>query len=103
MFKKIYSRTLTVGGCKTTFGEDWPGEGTIVSAGFQNMGNATALYMSQFFITPKNTLYFQIVNNSMTSTDFKLTYVVYLPGNSDDIIENNNERSFELTEMPIEN
>jgi len=49
---------------------------TILSVGFQNLGNAQSFYASQIFPISANQAYIQVVNNGLTNTDFRAVFVI---------------------------
>jgi len=53
-----------------------PGEGTVVSVGFQNIGMATDIYATQIFVVDADTVYVQVANVALTSTDWCIWCVV---------------------------
>lgn|SRR5580765_373943 len=56
----------------------------IVSAGFQNAGNASDLYASQIFVSGNGAqAYFQLVNTSLTSTDVWYWVALAAPSSAD--------------------
>jgi hypothetical protein len=53
-----------------------PGTGTVVSVGIQNIGDATNLSASQIFAMSASSVYAQVYNDSLTSTDWYIWCVV---------------------------
>lgn len=56
--------------------------GTVVSVGFQNMGNATSFWISQMFPLSSSQAYWQVVNSSGSGTDWYPYVVLYQPDGS---------------------
>lgn len=52
---------------------------TVVSVGFQNMGNATSFWASQMFPQSSSQAYWQVVNTSGSGTDWYPYVVLYQP------------------------
>lgn len=55
------------------------GSGTIVSVGFQNMGNQQYFWASQMFVQSPTQAYWEVVNTEGSSVDWYPTLVIYHP------------------------
>lgn len=69
-----------------------PGEGTIVSVGFQNIGMATDIYATQIFVIDANNVYVQVANAALTPTDWCIWCVVDTASPSGDYSINTSEK-----------
>jgi hypothetical protein len=66
---------MSCSGSSTQYGSWSPG-GTVVSVGFQNSGFAHNLWTSQMFVQTPTSVYFQVINSSLTSTEWGLVCVI---------------------------
>lgn len=78
-YQILTSQKFTCEGGHSEWVDWWISGGTVVSVGFQNLGNSHEFYASQMFVQSATNVYVQVKNHSTLSTDWYIWIVVSTP------------------------
>ena len=101
MFQVMRLRQYSCPGSSSqTISYYYGGMGTIISVGFQNVGNAQSFWVSQMFVDSAAGAYWQVLNNAFTSTEWYPVIVLYIEDGGPEVREE--DFKAEVETVPLE-